>query len=571
MLVTGGIYARTSSEKQSETSIEDQIRRCKELAEHNGWTVPDELIFTDTAVSGTAAGDHRRDGYRAFLKAWEAGAFDVFIVDDSSRLSRDAVEQAKLMRRLEENRRVRMVTVDGIDTQDDDWQLRLGLQVLLAQQDIRKLQHFVGRGMQGKLERGYMIATPAYGYDYKRIYDDREKHIGTHWIINKEKAAIVRRVFEMREQGSSLHQIAAWLNSEGVPTAREPLKETSAFWRPSRVRNLLMNTVYRGAFVLHGSTTHRYRANKRGEDVMPTVYQRPELRLVSDETWHRCNQNTHSRSRNGSGKHFLTGLLSCGCCGGTLVLNAEQERRSMYCAACTIKNGVHPGEARLTSTIRTEGVTLLLKHALALFLTPSLMDAFRNSLSLRLTGGPQQEVEECQKELRQWGTAQQRLSRMLQALTDDDPVLESRYHETRQKVAKAETRLSHLNAKRTGAETRVEAAQQSANPSLLLDGLLESHVPAERLRSLLAKLLPRIVFLGKIGRYTSFFKVQFPPGAVLSMATETETVNDGALELMLKLYYKPDNRSGSGGWTVTVESNGDPSRLRGLHTVPCVE
>ena len=110
MMLRCAIYARYSSERQNEMSAVDQIRRCKELAEHNGWAVSDELTFTDSAVSGTKAGTHRREGFKRFLKAWDAGAFDVFVVDDVSRLSRDAVDQAKLMRRLEQNRRVRMVT-----------------------------------------------------------------------------------------------------------------------------------------------------------------------------------------------------------------------------------------------------------------------------------------------------------------------------------------------------------------------------------------------------------------------------------------------------------------------------
>ena len=558
MMLRCAIYARYSSERQNEMSAVDQIRRCKELAEHNGWAVSDELTFTDSAVSGTKAGTHRREGFKRFLKAWDAGAFDVFVVDDVSRLSRDAVDQAKLMRRLEQNRRVRMVTCDGIDTQDKDWQLRVGIQGVLAQQDIRKIQHFVGRGMQGKLERGYMIATPPFGYDYKRLYDDREIRIGTMWVINETEAAIVRRIYEMREQGKSLQQIAAWLNSEGVPTAREPLKELTGFWRPSRVRDLVKNTIYRGLFVLHGSTTHRSRAKKRGLEVTPTFYQRPELRLVSDETWDRCNQKTHSRSGYGGGKHFLSGLLTCGCCGGTLVLNAQRERRSLYCAACTIKNGVHPGEGRLTSTIRTEGVTLLLKHALAMFLTPGFMDAFKSSLRLRLTGGPQLAIEECQKQLKQWSSTQQRLSRMLQGLTEDDPVLEARYLESRQKVAEIEAHLSQLDAGRSEAERKAVTAQLAADPSALLEGLLESDVPPERLRSLLARLFPGIVFLGKKGRYTSFFRVRFAPGAVLATATGTETVDEGAVEFVFKLYYKPDNRSGGGGWTVTTESSADP-------------
>jgi DNA invertase Pin-like site-specific DNA recombinase len=548
------IYARYSSERQSEKSIDDQIRRCRELAEGYGWTVPDELVFTDAAISGTEAGTHRRVGYQSFMQAWGRGAFDAFIVDDFSRLSRDGVEQAQLIRRLEQNERVQMLTADGVDTRQSDWQLMLGMKGIMAQQDIRKLRHQVGRGMQGQLERGYMIATPAYGYDYQRCYDQNQNRIGTHWVLNEVEAGVVRRVFEMREQGQSLHQIAAWLNSEGIPTARKAIREEIGYWRPSRVRNLLMNTIYRGVFVWHGSSTHLYRAKKIGKDVISKHYSRPDLRLVSDETWNRCNRKTHSRTGYGGGKHFLSGLINCGYCGGTLVLNAERERRSMYCAACTIKNGVKPGEGRLTATVRTKGIQLMLTHALAQYLTPGFLDAFKTSLKLRMAGGHQQAVEACQKELKQWNATQLRLSRMLQALSEDDPVLEARYNEARQKVAEIEGRLSQFEVGRSDAERKAMEAQLVVNPAKLLDGLLEANLPPERLRALLARLFPSIVFLGKDDRYTSYFRVQFAPGAVLAMASQTDTLDEGGVELTLKLRYIPDRRLEEGGWTVTVES-----------------
>ena len=44
------IYARYSSDKQNEESIDAQVRACKEYAAHKGYTVLD--IYADEAVSG---------------------------------------------------------------------------------------------------------------------------------------------------------------------------------------------------------------------------------------------------------------------------------------------------------------------------------------------------------------------------------------------------------------------------------------------------------------------------------------------------------------------------------------
>jgi DNA invertase Pin-like site-specific DNA recombinase len=57
------LYARFSTEKQSECSIEDQFRVCERIAERNGFTVV--ARFSDAAISG---GTIERPGYRALLQ-----------------------------------------------------------------------------------------------------------------------------------------------------------------------------------------------------------------------------------------------------------------------------------------------------------------------------------------------------------------------------------------------------------------------------------------------------------------------------------------------------------------------
>ena len=44
------IYARYSSDLQSESSIDDQVRLCQEYSEREGWKLVE--IFSDAAVTG---------------------------------------------------------------------------------------------------------------------------------------------------------------------------------------------------------------------------------------------------------------------------------------------------------------------------------------------------------------------------------------------------------------------------------------------------------------------------------------------------------------------------------------
>jgi len=109
-ILVAAIYARYSCDQQRETSIEDQVRRCKEVATRMGLVIENWVIFTDSALSGQSHAQDKREGYQALLQAWDNNEFQLLIVDEFERLSRDDVEQALLRRRLKHNKRVRLIT-----------------------------------------------------------------------------------------------------------------------------------------------------------------------------------------------------------------------------------------------------------------------------------------------------------------------------------------------------------------------------------------------------------------------------------------------------------------------------
>lgn len=61
------------------------------------------------------------------------------------------------------------------------------------------------------------------------------------------------------------------------------------------------------------TSTYKYKAEKRGEEVAQRDYPRPDLRLVTDEDWFLCNPEKNKRKNNGGGKNALAGILTCGC------------------------------------------------------------------------------------------------------------------------------------------------------------------------------------------------------------------------------------------------------------------
>ena len=61
------IYTRYSSDMQREASIEDQERRCREYAQQQAWSVVEEHVVADRAISGASVA-----GRSTFLRLMEA-------------------------------------------------------------------------------------------------------------------------------------------------------------------------------------------------------------------------------------------------------------------------------------------------------------------------------------------------------------------------------------------------------------------------------------------------------------------------------------------------------------------
>lgn len=569
MFLKIAFYARYSCDQQRETSIEDQLRRCREVALQMGMSDDQALVFADEALSGTSKHNHKRAGYQDLLAAWNANEFSVLIVDEFSRLTRDAVEQAHLVRRLEDNRRVRLITTDGIDTNLANWQLQVSLVGLIGQQATRDTQHRVTRGMVGQLERGYLVAAPAFGYSYKREFDDRGNRLGTRWLVDDKKSELVRDIFARRESGQSMHQIAKWLNDAGVPCSRKAKTSNGGFWRPSSIRALLSNPIYRGEFHWHGSATYRDKAMKQGVPIKVQVFNHPELRMVNDETWHRCNGKTGSRTNYGGGKNALAGIVTCGCCGGTLAVSASKRVPSLYCPSCTIAKHMDGQNERLSATIATVGVQFLLTEAMKMLLSPAFLDAFKKSLRQRLTGDDTRVLLEARAELARQLRAQERLSHLITADDTGDAVLETRYAEVRAKVRGLHIRVEELEAGKSRFDPDVLEAQLQVDPAEELAKLFEEDLPPHRLRMVMGRLFPSIVFEGKERRYTAHFTVRFAPGAALAEASGTESIVGEEVEMRFRLCYSPRRHfdTGEQRWTVTriVEKSGETETLPGKH------
>ncbi len=318
-------YARYSSDQQSATSLDDQLRNCRGWCRRQG--LPDPVIYSDAAISGAR---NDRPGYLRLLAAVRRG--DIIVVDDLSRLSRDSIEVAQAIRRLTFEG-VRVVGVsDGTDTGRKGHKAEVGLRGIMSELYLADLADKTHRGLTGKALAGQSAGGLPYGY--------RVTTTGQRAIV-PEQAEVVRRIYADYLSGLSPRNIAAALNREGVASPRGRTWAPSAIYGDMRRGiGILANPIYvgrpvwnRSQWVKHPVTGKRVRRERpRAEWV---EQDQPELAIVSREQWEAVQRRSRAQSR-ASGvagrppRHLLSGLLRCGECGGPLVV---VDRYRYGCAA----------------------------------------------------------------------------------------------------------------------------------------------------------------------------------------------------------------------------------------------
>src|SRR6266481_4812111 len=416
------VYERFSSDAQHPASIEDQRLACQRYADRQGWEIVPDYIFTDAALSGMGV-DHR-PAYRRLLAAIGATItpFDVLLVDDLSRLSRDAAEMLRLARLLEYARITLISVADGIETGTKLSKLTLSVKAIFNEQYLDDLRERTLRGLQGRFARGLHTGGRIYGYRSVPVVDPGGRMdaggqpllSGMALVIAPDEARIVRQIFDWFAAGVSMRAIAHRLNAQAVafPAAGTRRGAKRKGWAQSAVRVILLNDKYRGQWIFgrrvyfKDPVSGRRRARPRPKSEWQ-ITEHADLRLIPDDLWqaaqvrfqHLATEYASHRTRgalNGreSGSPsartgLFSGLLRCQTCGGGLVVingHPEHDHRRYGCGfhrdkgsrVCPNSLSVRVGvvEARLVAALQKH----VLHPAAVEYLVASVnqhLDAFR--------------------------------------------------------------------------------------------------------------------------------------------------------------------------------------------------
>ncbi len=315
------IYARFSTDKQRDASIEDQIDSCRDLAAREGWEVSG--TYQDRAISGASM---FRPGIEALQRDAKAGKFDIVLAEALDRLSRKLADIAKFHERME-HQGIRIHTL----TEGEVTEMLIGMKGTMNQILLRDIGIKTHRGQKGRVRDGKLAGGNAYGYDVLPATQVNGKAEHGDRAINRAEAEVVRRVFSDYAQGISAGKIAEALNLEKIPGPRGGWWGTSTILgNRERGTGVLNNELYIGRLVwnrLHYSKdpdTGKRNSRLNPEDRITEVAV-PHLRIISDELWGRVKARQGAMKTKATDvpiwdrrrpKFLFSGLMRCGCCGG---------------------------------------------------------------------------------------------------------------------------------------------------------------------------------------------------------------------------------------------------------------
>ena len=315
---TGAIYIRVSTDKQEELSPDAQLRLLMDYAKTNHTDIPMEYIFQDNGISGRKANKRPAFQQMIALAKSKEHPIDTIIVWKFSRFARNQEESIVYKSLLKKNN-VDVVSVsepliDGpfgslieriIEWMDEYYSIRLSGEVM--------------RGMTQNAIRGHYQSDAPIGYRSPGNKKPPEKDPKTVQIPIMMKDLLL--------SGSSLLQIARKLNEQGYRTKHGNL------WDARGVRYVLENPFYAG--ISRWNYTDRGRQLKPADEVIYTkgnwepLWDKATLEEIKK---HLAMNMRKTKSRDVSAaKHWLSGLLICSSCGGTLAYSGTKNSRGFQC------------------------------------------------------------------------------------------------------------------------------------------------------------------------------------------------------------------------------------------------
>lgn len=267
------IYTRVSADRAGGASVERQEKRGRGVVAAEEWELID--VFSDNGRSASEYAKRERPDWQRLMIDLEAGRFDVLVVWEPSRATRDRMVYAALMATCEE--KGVLICIDGrtLDPGKADEALLLDVFFALARHGSAKTQERTDQAVANRAKDG----KPAPGrapFGFRRVYDSATGKVRTQepdddvrravaedgTVTEWSPAGLVRDLFADALAGITPYAMANKLNALGIPNPStvyalehhaERERSYSARWCDSMIAVLLQNVAYIGQRVHHGT------------------------------------------------------------------------------------------------------------------------------------------------------------------------------------------------------------------------------------------------------------------------------------------------------------------------------
>ena len=327
-------YARYSTDRQNEVSLETQIELGKSFIEDKGWTLA--ATYSDAAVSGTRFTS--RPGIQNLLRHVKRGGIDIVLCVTVDRLSRDVEHSSKILKEVNYHD----ATIWTVQAGQAVTNMELHLRSTLSHEMVEQIRYRTREGMKTAVRKGKASTCLAYGYMLSQQRDGNGDRIKGLREVDPVKAEIVGRIFKMYADGVSPNDIAEILNKEAVPGPRgKAWRDTAIRGHKSRGTGILNNESYVGRMVWN---KRQYRKNPdterrtaRPNDASEWVSSEvPSMRMVTDALWARArerdavigdlydNANSNRLTATRRPEYLLSRMLECAECGGPYAISGKE-------------------------------------------------------------------------------------------------------------------------------------------------------------------------------------------------------------------------------------------------------
>jgi DNA invertase Pin-like site-specific DNA recombinase len=316
-------YRRFSTPEQLQgDSLRRQTAMAAAWAAARGLELDEELTFEDLGVSAFRGKNVEHGQLGQFMRAIEDGLVEpgsYLLLESLDRLSRQSANT--VVRQLQDIiwAGVTVVTLDNgkeYTTEVLDRDMLALFEVVIrattAHEESLKKQARVRQAWLGKRQQVVQNggALTAIGPGWLKLVDGR-------WQVIEDRAAVVRRIFEMTVNGMGVEAIEAILNHERVPCFGRAM-----YWDKTYIRKILHNAAVIGSFTPH-TMIHDAQGRRRRQPTDVTI-EGYFPAVVDASVWETVQAMRSSRApatranRPQPISHLLAGLAACPQCGSTM-------------------------------------------------------------------------------------------------------------------------------------------------------------------------------------------------------------------------------------------------------------